>query len=164
MLENLKQLIQENAQNAILQNNEVPNDQNEAAVDAASGSIMDALKEQLSSGNLNGLVDIFKGGDVQNNPVVQQAASSFTDKLESMGVNVESAKNIAASFIPEVIGKFVNKTNDPNDSAFSLSDVITSISGPDGKFQLSDLTDLLGKNTESGGQEGIINKLKGLFN
>lgn len=166
MLENLKQLVKENAQHAILENSEVPNDQNEAAVDAASGSIMDALKGQLASGNLGSLVDIFKGGSSQDNSVVQEASSSFVDKLEGMGVNVDSAKNIAASFIPEIMAKFANKTNDPNDSSFNLSDIMTNISGPDGKFQLSDLTNLISGNAEEGSgvsQGGIIDKLKGFF-
>jgi hypothetical protein len=166
MLENLKQLIKENAQSAILENSEVPNDQNEAAVDAASGSIMDALKGQLTSGNLGSLVDIFKGGSSQDNSVVQEASSSFVSKLEGLGVNVDSAKNIAASFIPEIMAKFANKTNDPNDSSFNMSDIMTNISGPDGKFQLSDLTNLIGGNAEDGSgvsQGGIIDKLKGFF-
>lgn len=166
MLENLKQLIKENAQNAILQNSEVPNDQNDAAIDAASGSIMDALKQQLSSGNLNSLVDVFKGGNFQDNAVVQEASSSFIGKLEGLGINLESAKSIAGSFIPEIMGKFANKTNDPNDSSFNLSDIVTSISGPDGKFQLSDLTNLISGQNDGGSdtnQGGIVDKLKGLF-
>jgi len=144
MLENLKQLVKENAQHAILENSEIPDDQNEAAVEAASGSIMDALKGQLASGNLGSLADVFKGGNFLDNPVVREASSSFVNKLESLGVNVDSAKNIATSFIPEIMDKFANKTNDPNDSAFNLSDILTNISGPDGKFQLSDLTSLIG--------------------
>ncbi|HMI02349.1 MAG TPA: hypothetical protein VK541_07710 [Pedobacter sp.] len=166
MLENLKQLVKENAQSAILENSEVPNDQNEAAVDAASGSIMDALKGQLASGNLGSLVDIFKGGNFQDNAVVQEASSSFVNKLEGLGVNVESAKNIAGSFIPEIMDKFANKTNDPNDSSFNFSDMMTNISGPDGKFQLSDLTNLISGGAEDGSgvsQGGIVDKLKGFF-
>lgn len=169
MLENLNQLVKENAQEAILNNSAVPNEQNEAAVSAASGSIMEALQSQVSSGNLANLVAAFKGGDVQNSTVVQEASSSFIDKLSGMGINLESAKGIAASLIPGIVGQFVNKTNDPNDSSFHIQDIITKISGPDGKFQLSDLTDLFnGGNTEPGSGEsqggGIVDKLKGLFN
>lgn len=167
MIENLKQLVKDNAQHAILENSEVPNEQNEAAIDAASGSIIDALKGQLASGNLGSLVDIFKGGNSQDNAVVQDASSGFVNRLESMGINLDSAKNIAASLIPGILGKFVNKTNDPNDSAFNLSDIIQNISGPDGEFQLSDLTNLISGKSEDGtdgSQGGVVDKLKGLFN
>ncbi|PYF76062.1 hypothetical protein [Pedobacter nutrimenti] len=166
MLENLNQLVKESAQDAIVNNSDVPNEHNEAAIQAASGSIFDTLKEQLSSGNIGNLVDAFKGGNVENSAVVQQASASFTDKLAGMGINLDSAKGIAASIIPGIVGKFVNKTNDPNDSSFDIKDIFSKISGPDGKFQLSDLTDLFSGNKagEEGQQGGgVIDKLKGLF-
>jgi hypothetical protein len=168
MLENLKQLVKENAQNAIVDNGEIPNEQNDAAIDAASGSIFDTLKQQLTSGNLNSLADVFKGGNVQDSAVVREASSSFIDKLGSMGINLDSAKGIAASLIPGIMDKFVNKTNDPNDNSFDLGDILSKVSGPDGKFQLSDLTDLMGgQNDNQTGtqtnQGGIMDKLKGFF-
>jgi uncharacterized protein (DUF2267 family) len=161
MLENLKQLVTESAQDAIVNNSEVPNEHNEAAIEAASGSIFDTLKDQLSSGNIGSLIDAFKGGNVANSDVAQQATSSFTDKLAGLGINAESAKNIASSLIPGILDKFVNKTNDPNDSSFDIKDVLSKISGPDGKFQLSDLTDLF--TSKEGETGGIMDKLKGLF-
>jgi len=167
MIENLKQLVTENVQDAIVNNSEVPNEQNEAAITAASSSIIDALKEKLSSGDIAGLVDTFKSGDVSS--VVEQASSGFTEKLAGLGINIDSAKNIAASIIPGIMEKFVNKTNDPNDSSFNFKDVIGHIAGPDGKFDLSDITVMFTGNKddavgEEGKGDGIIDKLKGLFN
>ena len=63
--------------------------------------------------------------------------------------------------------QFINKTNDPGDSSFNIQDVLTKISGDDGKFQLSDLTELFNGNKEGEAKEGeggIVDKLKGLFN
>ena len=167
MLENLNQLVKENVQDAIVNNSEVPNEQNEAAISAASGSIVDAIKQQLSSGNINNLLEAFKGGNAEGSAVAQQAASGFTDKLAAMGINLESAKNIAASVIPSIVGKFVNKTNDPNDSSFNIQDVIAKVSGPDGKFDLSDVTRMFTEKTDVNGDgkdDGMMDKLKGLFN
>lgn len=167
MLENLNQLVKENVQDAIVNNSEVPNEQNEAAISAASGSIVDAIKQQLSSGNINNLLEAFKGGNAEGSAVAQQAASGFTDKLAAMGINLESAKNIAASVIPSIVGKFVNKTNDPNDSSFNIQDVIAKVSGPDGKFDLSDVTRMFTEKTDVNGDgkdDGLMDKLKGLFN
>lgn len=166
MLENLKQLVTENAQEAIVNNSDVPNEHNEAAIQAASGSIFDALKQQLSSGNVGNLVDAFKGNNVEGSTVVQDATSGFIDKLSGLGINLESAKGIAASIIPSIVGKLVNKTNDPDDSTFSIHDILSKISGDDGKFQLSDLTNLFGGHKDGGneGEGGITDKIKGLFN
>lgn len=174
MLESLNQLVKEHAQDAIVNNSAIPDEQNEAAVQAASGSILDTLKQQLSSGNIGNLVDAFKGGNAEGSSVTQQATENFTGKLAGMGIDLESAKGVAASLIPSIIGKFVNKTNDPNDSSFNIKDIVSQISGPDGKFQLSDLTNLFSGHHEGGttenqdgtaeNQGGIVDKLKGLFN
>lgn len=168
MLESLNELIKEHAQDTIVNNSEIPDAQNEAVIQAASGSIFDTLKTQLSSGNIGNLVDAFKGGNAEGSSVAQEATSSFTDKLEAMGINLESAKGIAAAVIPGIVGKFVNKTNDPQDSSFDIKDIVSRISGPDGKFELSDLTNLFGGSHQTEGEQpqqgGIVDKLKGLFN
>lgn len=167
MIENLKQLVAENAQDAIVNNSDVPNEQNEAAISAASGSIIDALKDKLASGDIAGLVDTFKnGGTGAGNPVVEQAASGFTEKLAGMGINMESAKNIAASLIPTIMAKFVNKTNDPNDSTFDIKNVVANIAGEDGKIDLSDVTRFFTEKTDADGDgkdDSLIDKVKGLF-
>jgi hypothetical protein len=166
MLDNLNQLVKENVQEAIVNNSAVPNEQNEAAISAASGSIIDTIKQHLSSGNLSNLVDAFKGGNAEGSSVAQDATASFTDKLAGMGINMDTAKGIAASVIPVIVGKFVNKTNDPNDSSFNIQDVISKVSGPDGKFDLSDVTRIFTEKTDANGDgkdDSVIDKLKGLF-
>lgn len=159
MLDNLLNLVRENAQDAIVNNTDVPNEHNEDAIQAASSSIFDVLKQQASSGNLGGLADMFKGGGAGGGAITQQVASVFTDKLKGFGIDAGIAQNLAASFIPGIIDKFTKKTADPNDSSFDLGNIVNSISGSDGKFQLSDLTNLMSEG--QGG--GLMDKLKGLF-
>jgi hypothetical protein len=170
MLENLEQLIRDNAQDVIVNNTAVPNEQNENAIQAASSSIFDTLKDQLTSGNAANLAEIFNKGEASAaNPVVQQASSSLTDKLAAFGINADTAKNIGAALIPVILGKLANKTNDPNDSSFNIQDVLGKLAGgSDGKF---DLTDVMGMFTGGGqaqagqaAEGGMLDKLKGLFN
>lgn len=171
MLENLMQLVRDNVQEAVVNNSDIPNEQNEAVIQAASGSIFDTLKDQLTSGNVGGLVDLFKGDSTDGSAVTQQAAGSFQDKLAGLGINSTIAKSIAAAVIPMIISKFTQKTNDPNDSSFNIQDVLGKLAGgADGKF---DLTDVMGMITGSGQQQagatpaqdgGILDKLKGMFN
>ncbi|MNL61993.1 hypothetical protein D3C87_1859730 [compost metagenome] len=83
-----------------------------------------------------------------------------------MGINMDTAKSIAASVIPSIVGKLVNKTNDPNDSSFNIQDVVAKVSGPDGKLDLSDVTRMFTEKTDVNGDgkdDGIVDKLKGLF-
>lgn len=163
MLENLEKLIREHAGAAIINNSEVPNEKNEAAIQAASSSIVDTLKEKISSGDLSSLAGLFKSGGSGEDAAVQGMASNFTGKLQGLGINMETAKGIAASLIPAVIAQFTSKTNDPNDKSFNLQDIVSSISGADGKFQLSDLTNMLGNSNDKDSKGGLMDNLKGLF-
>lgn len=173
MLENLSQLVRENVQDAVVNNSEIPNEQNEEVIQAASGSIFDTLKDQLSSGNVGALADIFNSGDASNSPVAVQAAGSFTDKLAGLGINGATAKTIAAAVIPMIISKLTQKTADTNDSSFNIKDVLGSLAGgADGKLDIGDVIGMF----NGGGQAqantpgapaaegGIMDKLKGMFN
>lgn len=169
MLKNLENLVRENAQAAIVDNNEIPNEKNEAAIEAASTSIVDVLRQKVSSGDINGLVNSFKDPSEQS-ATANQVTDTFTNKLQGLGINMDSAKAVAASIIPTILAKFNQKTNDPNDSSFDFQDIVAQVAGPDGKFQLSDLTNLFNQggnssnestNKENGG--GFIDKMKDMF-
>lgn len=169
MLENLNQLVRENVQDTVVNNSEVPNEQNEEVIQAASGSIFDSLKDQLASGNVGGLAEIFNSGNAEGSAVTQQAAGNFTDKLAGLGINAETAKKLAATVI---IGKLTQKTADPNDSSFNIKDVLGSLAGgSDGKFDVSDVIGMFnggGQQSNQAGaapaENGILDKLKGMFN
>lgn len=169
MLENLNELVRENVQDSVVNNNNIPNEQNEAVIQAASGSIFDTLKEQLSSGNIGGLAEIFNTGSAEGSAVTQQAAGSFTDKLSGLGINAETAKGLAATIIPSILGKLANKTNDPNDSSFNIQDILGKLAGgADGKFDVSDVIGIFngGSHTQGDGTTesgSVLDKLKGLF-
>lgn len=162
MLENLEQLVRENSQELVINNAQIPNEQNENVIQAASGSIVDVLKEKVGSGGIGDLISSFTQGG--NGGGLEQITASFTDKLGGLGINAETAKSIGASLIPMVMSKFFNKTADLNDSSFDLQDILGKLGGADGKFDFNDVKDLLGgggKDGEEGG--GLLDKLKGLF-
>lgn len=171
MIENLNNLVRENVQDAVVNNTQIPNEKNEEVIQAASGSIFDTLKDQLASGNINGLADIFNTGNTENAPVVQQATGSFTDKLAALGINADTAKSIAASVIPMIIAKLTQKTADPNDSSFNIQDILGNLGGgSDGKFDVSDIIGMFnGSGQANSGAAGpapgggIMDKLKGMF-
>lgn len=169
MLENLSELVRENVQESVVNNSAVPNEQNEAVIQAASGSVFDALKNQLTSGNIGGLAEIFNTGNTENSPVTAQAAGNFTDKLSGLGMNAETAKNLASTIIPVVLGKLTQKTADPGDRSFNIQDILGNLAGgADGKFDVSDVIGMFtgGNQTQQGtsGADGLADKLKGLFN
>jgi hypothetical protein len=148
MLENLINLIRENAGDAIINNPAIPNERNDEAVQEAGGSIIDTLKGALAGGNSGGLMDMFTNGRADNdNPLVQQASGNLVERLAAkFGINPQQAAGIAASLIPMVMNKFARRTADPNDNGFDLQDILGKLGGGGG-----------------GNAGGLMDKVKGMF-
>jgi hypothetical protein len=161
MLENLTNLVKEQAGDAIINNPAIPNEQNDNAIQAASGSITEVLQEKVSSGNFGDLSQLFSGSDLANNPIVAKIKDVFAGKLGNMGVDGTAANGAAAGIIPGLIEKFVKRTNDPNDKGFDLQSMLKQFAGPDGKFDMGDVMNIFKGNSGSGG--GIGGMLGGMF-
>lgn len=184
MLESLINLVKENAGDAIINNQAIPNERNDEAVQEAGHSIFDTLKGALSGGNTREVVDMFANGRADNsNPLVQQASGNLVGRLTEMfGLNADQATGLAGSLIPNVMNQFANRTADPNDNGFNAQDIFNQLSGGktsglniqsilnkfkggldrdgDGDVDLQDLQGLLGG---AGGAGGLMDKVKGMF-
>jgi hypothetical protein len=177
MLENLLDLIKQNAGNAIVNNPAIPNQHNDAAISEAGNSIMDGLKKMISGGNVQDVVNLFnhQGGDIANTPAAQQISGGFIQSLmDKFGLGQGAASGVAASLIPTVLQSLVSKTNDPNDSSFNIQSIISSLVGGGTTLQpgapaaagglniQSILSQFTGGGASSGGG-GILDTLKGLM-
>ena len=169
MEQQLEQLIRDNAQDSVINNDQVPNEKNEQVIHAASSSITDVLKEKSSSGSIADLISSFTSGSGEGGSTVEQVKNTFASKLSGLGINAETAKSIGASLIPMIMSKFFSKAADPNDSSFNLQEIIGKFAGgADGKFDMNDVKDIFkggDKGADNDGKEGggIVDKLKGLF-
>lgn len=142
MLESIIDLVKGEALNAITNNNDVPADKKDAAVEATTSGIVDGLKSQLSSGNLSNILDIFSGGGNSSSLTSSVENSVVSALSQKVGLSPSVASSIASVVIPAVVGLISKKHNDTNDS-----------------FNLESLAESLTKN--QGG--GILGTLKGLF-
>ncbi|WP_413998840.1 DUF937 domain-containing protein [Flavobacterium sp. W1B] len=186
MFEQLTQLVQQFGKEAVVKNEAIPNDQNEAVINEASDSIISGLQKIVSEGKLDQLAGLFQNNNTQDNsnPVVQQLTEQLTGNLgQKFGLSNEAASGVATNMIPQVLGSLVNKAKDPNDSSFQVSDLVNAISGgsgqnsgimdaiskyggqfgldqnADGKVDMGDAMDLVTK--KSGGFGGLLGKLFG---
>jgi hypothetical protein len=134
MFDNLFNLVKEHAGDAITNNPAVPNEKNEEVTHAATTSIMDTLKAQVSSGNLSHIMDMFKGGSNVSSSSISSAAHGnvITDLMSKFGMDNAQASSVASGLVPKVMESFVNKTNDPNDKSFDLQDIVKNIGGSGG--------------------------------
>lgn len=182
MLENIINLVRENAGDAIINNPAIPNDRNEEAVHDASHSVISSLQGALSGGNVKDVMKIFSGRTDPSNPVVQNATNQLTQNFSTKyGMSGGQASGIAGSLIPMILGQLAHKTSDPSNNGFNIQDIFNQLSGGktsgmnmgsildkfkgsldkdgDGDVDLSDLSGLLG-----GGQAGgLMDKVKGMF-
>ena len=95
---------------------------------------MCSLPGQAGSGNLDSILDLFKGsGQASASPVVNNLTSGVAgDLMKKFGLDSGTAGNIVKQIVPVVMDKLKQKTNDPNDSSIDLEGVIGSLTGKGG--------------------------------
>jgi len=168
MFENLLDLVKGNAGEAIINNPAIPNEHNDAAVELASNSIFDTLKNAVTSGNLNSVLGMFSAG-AANAGNSQLAGLMQNDMVQNLmhkfGLDQSQAGNVASNLLPNVLQNLVHKTNDPNDSSFNIQSIVSNLSGnAGGGFDVGDLLNqFTGSQQQSNNSGGIMDSLKGLF-
>lgn len=146
MFEQLTQLVQQYGGAAVVNNNAVPNEHNEAVISETSNSIFAGLQKIASEGGGEQLAGLFSGKTPidSSNPVVQQITQQLSGSLgQKFGLSSEASSGVASGMIPQILNSLVNKAKDPNDSSFQISDIISSITGNSG--QASGIMDTISK-------------------
>lgn len=128
---------------------DVPNEKAEQAAATAGESIFDGLKEQLMSGNLDGVKDLLSGNTKMDssNPIVKQIMNMFSSKLSGMsGVSAETAESASEGGIPSLLQSLVGKfmSNDSADSGFDVTALAKSVMGDKIEDAVEDLKENLG--------------------
>jgi hypothetical protein len=189
MLEDLFNLVKGEASQVVVNNPDIPNDQNDAVVAEATHTVASGLQNMVAGGGLQNILSLFSGGNQQNgqqssgggilsNPIVSMMIGSFAGKLMSkFNLGGAQANNVATSLIPNVISSLVSKTNDPSNSTFTLDGLLHSITGGqstqvaqqqqssgDSGFSFSNLVSQFtggGNGTSGGGLMNIVSQLAG---
>ncbi|RYZ24849.1 MAG: hypothetical protein EOO10_19785 [Chitinophagaceae bacterium] len=133
MLQELFNLVKNVAGQSISSNQDIPNEQNDEVVAEATNTVASGLRNIVAGGGAQNLLSLFDGQGKQgllSNPIVNMMIGHFSNKLiNKFGIGPNQANNMASGLIPSVLENLVNKTNDPNDSNFTLDKLLNSITG-----------------------------------
>jgi len=150
MLDEILNLVKNQASNVITNNSQVPEEKKDAAVETTTHAIADGLKSQLTAGNISNIMSLFGGGSGSTNALSSSLQNSVVSSLaQKVGLSPAVATTIASTVVPALISLISKKHNDPNDS-FDLGSIIGSLTGG-------------GNNTKSNSGGGLLDTLGGLF-
>ncbi len=169
MLDQLVKLVEQNAGDAIVKNQAIPNQFNNAAIQEVAGSIFNTFKGQAAQGNLQQVASMLQGGASQSsltsNPMVKQMIASVAGNFAAkFGVSSSQAQSIVAGLLPTVMNQLVKKTNDPKDNSFDLTNIMKSVSGNNNLDVASILGQVAGGSAKSnplGALGGLASKFFG---
>jgi hypothetical protein len=163
MLDQLINLVEQQAGSAIINNPAIPNQYNQAAIKDVAQQIFNGLQNQATSGNLQQLTSLFQSGttNLGTNPIVSQLISSVAGSVSSkFNVSPQAAQTMASNLLPSVMNQLVSKTNNPNDTSFDLTSMMQTFTGSS-NFDLSGMLNQLTGGQNAGGIRGILGKLFG---
>ena len=182
MLDNLINLVRQNAGEAVISNPSIPNEKNETAVQDAGNSILATLQNALSGGRLNDVLGFFKNGNSGSPQIVQEATGNYAQDLQNkLGLDPAEAQSVAGKVVPQTMNQLASKTNDPADGSFNIQDIFNKLSGgKTGGFDVQGMLNRFGggkmdkdgdgdvdfqdlKSIFAGGGGGIIDMVKGFF-
>lgn len=135
MLKELFDLVRGNARESVIDNPDVPNQHNNEVVAEATNTVASGFRNVVAGGGIQNLLSLFSGGGkskkgLLSNPIVNMMMGHFASKLmNKFSLNNNQANRLSGNLIPNVISNLINKTNDPNDSGFSIEKLIGSITG-----------------------------------
>ncbi len=175
MLKELFDLVRGQATETVINNPDVPNERNDEVVAEATNTVASGLRNIVAGGGVQSLLNLFQGGSdkkgLLSNPIVSMMMGHFAGKLmNKFSMNNTQANNLSGNLIPDVLGSLINKTNDSNDSGFSLEGLLGSITGnkPGSSDQNTGggigglLSQLTGGGQQSNGGGGIMDIIKNL--
>jgi len=167
MLDQLFNIVKGFGKETVVENPEVPNEINNDVMAEATNTVAGGLKNVMAGGGIENIVSLFQGGGGQSsgggllkNPMVTMMIGHLISKLTNKyNMSPASASNVASNLVPNVLNDLIQKTQDPNNSNFTLDKLIGSLTGG-GEASVAQQTggfnfqDLISNFTGGGGTSG----------
>jgi len=126
MLDQLMQMIQQQGQQAVVENSQIPDEHNEAIMNEAQQSITNGLQGLADSGDLNQLAQNPQA--LAGHPAVQNISNNFMQNIMSkFGLSQGVAASVAGALIPSILGKVLGGGGGAG--GFDLGGLLSSLGG-----------------------------------
>ena len=145
MLEQISELVKQFGQETVVNNPDVPNEENNAVLAEATNTITSGMQNMLAGGGLQDIISMFtdfrrgsqrssQGGiaGLLKNPMVAMMIGHLISKLVSkFKMSPSQASNISNNLIPNVLNGLITRTNsnNPADDSYDFNDLIGSLTG-----------------------------------
>jgi hypothetical protein len=113
MVTKLNQIVKRNSTEHLFVNAGILPNQIEAAINEASGAMVDVLKNQLESGKALDLISFFKGIKSNRILITNLMVKKYTNRLNKYyQISDDAARDLATAIIPASIEQFISQTDD----------------------------------------------------
>lgn len=139
MFDQLNNVVKQFGLESVVNNSQVPNEQNDAVLSETENSLFEGLKNMVSQGHFSELAELLQNNNAINeqNPTVQQLSQQVSNNLtQKLGLSNETSSGIANSLIPKVLGSLIGKAKDSNQKGVDINDIVNAISGGKGNAGL----------------------------
>ena len=142
MLEELMKLLQENGNESVINNPQIPNEHNEGVLNSAKNSIMDTIQSMIANGQANEVAQL---ANPQNASAQQMQQGFVKNIMDQFGIQGETANQIASQLIPSVLSQLTQ-----NGQGINLNSITSLLGGAgldkdkDGDVDLNDLKKFIG--------------------
>ncbi|MFQ3575383.1 MAG: DUF937 domain-containing protein [Cytophagales bacterium] len=160
MLQQLLEIVQESTKDSVVKNQKVPNQFNTGVQQEIAESITDFMKNQVASGNINGVVELLKKGSntksTKSDPIVGGIVKTLVSNLsKKFNISEDVAIAIAQQAIPLVISGLTKKAANKRDNSIDFSTILgelTKGSNKSGGLDIGSLAQtLIQVNSKKGG-------------
>lgn len=110
----------------VLSSNDLSMDKVDDLVSLTGDSIKEQAGSELASGNISGMLDMFKGGDTStSNPIVSGIVSNLVGKVtSSLGLGEGVAGNIANAIVPMALKAIQSKFSSEGGDESALTSML----------------------------------------
>ncbi|MEO5909428.1 MAG: hypothetical protein ABIP95_01005 [Pelobium sp.] len=136
MFNKLNQLVKENAKKEVFLTAGIAESSLEAAVNEASGVMIDVLKSQLDNGKAKDLVSFFKGKKSDREALVRLMTNKYANRINKYyGISADDARGLSLLVIPSTMEKFTSMITEEKKEGNDIFPLLNWLSGNTVNFE-----------------------------